>query len=852
MFKVTLKGLLAHKVRLVTTSIAIILGVAFVAGTLVLTATVSKTFNDLFSDIYRNTDAVVRAKQSISSNGPGGGSFKDRPNVPDSLVGTVRAVPGVQAAEGNVSGFAQFVDKQGKAIGNPGMGAPTFGFNWQSVPQLSAYTLVAGQPPGQPGDVVMDKATADKHGFAIGDTVKVTTQSGSSPFTIVGIAKFGESDNSLGATAAFFTTDEAQKLVGKPGEFESIGVVAADGVSQSAVVDAIRPVLPPDTEALTGADYTKEQQDQLASGLAFFSTFLLIFALISLFVGSFIIYNTFSIIVAQRTKELAMLRAIGAGRRQVVRSVLLEALIVGTVASLIGLVVGIAFSGVLKGLLAAFGLDIPSTGTVITPVAMIASFLTGLIVTLASAYFPARRAARVAPVAALRDVAVDRSSTSARRIVIGAVVLVVGTASLLIGLFADLPNRVALVGLGALLMFIGVAILGPILARPVAVVLGWPVEAIKGTTGRLAKENAARNPRRTASTAAALMIGVALVGALLILATSVKSSINDSIDKNFVGDFVLTVPGFGGVGFSPDVEQRVRDVPQLDVVAPIRLGAADVNGTGAFVTAIDPAATAKLVDLGISRGALADLGPGTVAVTDKTADTNNWKIGDTIPTTFAKTGSQTLRLVATYANGLFPGEYLVSLPTFEQNFDDQLDYAIYTKLKPGASAADAQAALDKIAADYPIVSVDNIQDYKQAQTGPIDQIFGLMYVLLTLAIIIALFGIANTLALSIHERTRELGLLRAVGMSRAQLRSSVRWESAIIALFGTALGAAIGTFFGWSFVRALGSQGVTSFSLPLVPLVAVAVLATLAGVGFALRPAWRASKLDVLGAIASE
>jgi putative ABC transport system permease protein len=852
MFKVTVKGLLGHKARLVSTSIAIILGVAFMAGTLVLTDTVGKTFNDLFSDIYRDTDAVVRSSQTIDSQAGGGGGFQQRANVPETLLPTVRSAPGVAAADGNVSGYAQFVDKQGKAIGDPGRGAPTFGGNWGTVPQLNPYHLVTGGPPTQADQVVMDKSSADKAGYVLNDQVKVLTQSGSSEFTLVGIAKFGDSDNSLGATSAFFTTEEAQKLVGKPGEYNEIGVVAADGVSQQQLADNIRPVLPGGDEVLTGAAYTKEVQDQLAKGLAFFNTFLLIFALISLFVGSFIIYNTFSIIVAQRSKELAMLRAVGAGRRQVVRSVLLEALLVGVVASLIGLVAGIGFSSLLKGLLKGFGLDIPATGTVITPTAMIIAFVTGLVVTMASAFFPARRAAKIPPIAALRDVAVDRSSTSSTRIIGGIVVLGLGVVALLVGLFVDIPNRVALVGLGALVTFIGVAVLGPIFAGPVSSLLGTPVTSLKGTTGRLAKQNATRNPKRTSATAAALMIGVALVGALMIMAASVKTSINDSIDKNFVGDFVLATGGFGGTGFSPDLAAQVKDVPQVDVMAPIRLGAFQIAGSGNFLTAIDPVATAKLADLGIKSGSLAALGPGTVAITDTQADEKNWKVGDTIDTKFAKSGDQPLKVVAIYSNQLFPGSTLISLDEYDKNFDEQLDYSIYTKLKPGASQADTRTALEKLVVAYPTVQVEDVNEFKKSQTDPIDQIFSLMYTLLFLAILIALFGIANTLALSIHERTRELGLLRAVGMSRAQLRSSVRWESAIIALFGTALGAAIGTFFGWAFVKALSTQGVTTFSLPLGQLIFVAVLATVAGVVFAIRPARRASKLDVLQALSTE
>lgn len=851
MFKVTIKGLLGHKVRVLLTSAVVVVGVAFMAGTLVLTDTVTNTFNDLFGSIYKHTDAVVRSSQKVD----GRGGDEQRALLPASLVATVGGVDGVRDAVGNVSGYAQFVGKDGKAIGNPGQGAPTFGFNWNRVPQLNPYTLVAGNPPAGAEQVVADKLSADKGGYSLGDKVKVLTKTGAQEFTLVGIVKFGDADSALGASTAFFDTPTAQKLVGTPDQFNSIGVVAADGLSQTELVDRISKVLPAGDEALTGEAYTKETQDQLAQGLGFFNTFMLAFALIALFVGSFIIYNTFSIIVAQRTKELALLRALGASRAQVRRSVRIEAIVTGILASALGLVGGVFFSIALKGLLKAIGFDLPATGVVVTPKAMLVAFSTGVVITVIAATFPGRKAAKVPPLAAMRDVAIDRTNASLPRVISGIAVTALGVGALFTGLFADVGNRAAMVGLGAAITFLGIAVLGPVFARPLASSLGAPVASIKGITGRLARQNSVRNPKRTSATASALMVGVGLVGALTVMSASAKASIDDVLDKNFTGDFVIDTGSFGGgggLGISPELASKVRQIPQLGAVSEGRFGMFEFLGKAEPLFGADGDFT-KIVDVGTKSGSFADLQqPGTIAVADKLAVEKGWHIGEVIPAKFARTGDKQLRLAATYDRADILGDHMIGLPTYEANFQDQLDFGIYTKLAPCASATEARAAIEKAAADYPTAKVQDVTEYKRAQTQPIDQLFALMYTLLLLAIIIALAGIAITLMLSVHERTREIGLMRAVGMSRSQVRSTVRWESTIIALFGTGLGVAIGIFFGWSIIRALNDQGFTSFVVPFGQLIFLVVLAGLFGILFATWPAYRASKLDVLDALATQ
>lgn len=848
MLHVTIKGLLAHKVRLATTAIAILLGVAFMSGTLVLTATIGSTFDGLFADINAGTDVAVRNAQSVDT--PFG---TERGPIDESVLSTVQAVDGVRVAEGGVGGYAQYVGKDGKAVGNPGRGAPTLGFGWSEDPALNPLRLSSGSAPAGPNRVVMDKGTADKEGFVVGDSVTVLTQAGSQQFTISGIARFGNVDSPLGATLAVFELPTAQQVLGFPGKFSDILAAADDGVSQDELAARISAAIPPGTEAVTGKDLTSEQQSQTRDQLSFFNTFLLTFALIALFVGSFIIYNTFSIIVAQRTREMALLRAIGASRRQVLSSVLVEALVTGLLASIVGVVAGLGVAIVLRGLFSALGIDIPASGLTIEPNAVVIPILVGVVITVASAFFPARKAGKVPPVAAMRDVHTDESSSSLVRVLGGALVLALGAGLLALGLIADIDNGVAVVGLGAAVTFLGVAVLGPVIARPVSRVIGWPLPRLRGISGQLARENAMRNPRRTASTAAALMIGVGLVGFITIAAASVSESIRSTVDKGFVGDFVIqSNAGFSG-GLSPDVAQQVRALPEAAVVAEIRTTAAEVDGSGTFLSGVDPTSYERIADLGVSEGSFVDLeGVGTIAVHDQTAKDKGWSIGDTVPVTFSSSGPQELKVVALFDDQNIGGTYLVGLPTYEANTQVQFDSGVYVKLASGVSIGAGRTAIEKVTDPIPSADLQTKTEFADSIVGQVTQIVNIVYVMLVLAVFIALIGIANTLALSIFERTRELGLLRAVGMTRSQLRSAVRWESVIIAMLGTLLGLVIGLFFGWALVKALGSEGFNSFVIPVGQLVVVVVLAAVAGIVAAIPPARRASKLNILDAISSE
>ncbi len=853
MLNVTLKGLMAHKIRLATTAIAVLIGVAFMSGTLVLTATIGATFDGLYADINAGTDVVVRSAESVNA---GQGIGDSRAAIDESVLPTVQAVDGVRVAEGGVGGYAQYVGRDGKAVGNPNRGAPTLGFSWQDDDALNPLNLATGTAPRGPDEVVMDKATADKEDFSVGDRVTVLTQAGSKQFTISGIARFGEVDSPLGATLAVFALPTAQEELGLPGKFSQISAAADEGVSQSELAARVQEVLPPGLEAVTGEDLTKEQQSQTRDALGFFNTFLLVFAIIALFVGSFLIYNTFSIIVAQRSREMALLRAIGARRRQVLGSVMIEALVTGLVASVIGAVAGLGVALVLKGLFSALGIDIPASGLTIEAGALVVPIMVGVVITLASAFFPARRASKVPPVAAMRDVHVDESGRSVARIVVGVLVLGLGLLQLFIGLFAQPDNALAVVGGGAVFTFLGVAVLGPVIAAPVASIIGWPIQKLRGSTGVLARQNAMRNPKRTSATAAALMIGVGLVSFILIFWSSATDSIRSTVDQGFVGDFVVqSNAGLQG-GLPPELATQIRALPESGTVAVIRVTPAEVDGSGTLLPGIDPANFGAIANLDVRSGSLDDLETdGTIAVYDQTAKDKGWVVGDTVPVLFPDTGSQDLKVVATYhdQNVLQGGSsYVVGLATYEPNTQVQLDASVFVKLAPGVSEADGRAALEEVAKPYPSAEVQTKVEFADSIVGQVTSLLLLVIVLLLLAVVIALIGIANTLALSIFERTRELGLLRAVGMTRSQLRSTVRWESVIIALLGTFLGLVIGLFFGWALVRALADQGFGGLTIPYFWLAVVLVVAFGAGVVAAIFPARRASRLNILRAISSE
>jgi len=851
-WRITLRGVAAHKVRYWLTGLAVLIGVAFMAGTLVLTDTIQATFNGLFVDIYHGTAAVVRGQQFASNV-----AFNtQRARINADLLPTVRRVPGVAAAAVSIEGYAQLVGSNGKAIGHPATGAPTLGEVWVDVPALSPYRMVpGGRPPTTSSEVVIDKHSADVGHLKVGDSVTVLTKQAPKRYRITGIVTWGSADSPLGASITLFDQRTAEHVLSVPGKVDQIDVAATPGTSQQQVVVNLRRALHQQrgVQVATGQTVTQESQNSVASNLSFFSTFLIVFALIALFVGAFIIFNTFSIVVAQRRRELALLRAVGASRRQVLGSVLGESFVVGLVASVLGLFAGIGVAILLHGLLKVLGLDIPASGLVVSTRTVVVCLVLGTGVTVVSAVAPARRAGRVAPVAALREEAVEQPESSRRRLVSGLVVCAAGVLLLGIGLYTSVPRRIVAVGAGAAVVFVGIAVLGPVLVRPLARVVGAPF-ARRSTVGALARQNAMRNPRRTSATAAALMVGVALVVLMSILASSIKTSVDDTLNKSLRANFVITAgPVTGSAsGLSPSLATAVGRLPQVAVASGVQFDQVKIAGKTAFVVAVDPRTITQVADVGVVHGSLAAVTPAGIAVSQQVATDRHLSIGSPVSVVFPTTGRRTYRVQVIYTQRALAGDYVLTSAALARNSRELLDGQIFVKLAPGVSEVAGRHAIEPVLKPYPTANLYNQSQFVTQQASQIDQVLNLVYGLLILAIAIALIGIANTLALSVYERTRELGLLRAVGMTRRQLRASIRTESVVISLIGAVEGLVVGIAFGWAIVVALKTAGVTTLAIPFVQLAVIVVLAGLAGVLAARRPGKRAAKLDILKAISTE
>jgi putative ABC transport system permease protein len=846
--KVALRGLMAHKSRLVTTFLAVALGVAFIGGVLVLTDTMNRSFDDLFADVFRDTDAVVRSEQTIGSD------FGDiRGQIDADLLDTVASADGVADADGNVSGYARVIDEQGDPVGDPAMGAPTFGANWTEIDALNPFDLTDGRAPTSDGEVVIDRGIAKDTDYGVGDTIPVQTRDTVDDYEVVGIARFGTTDSPGGSSNVFWVTEEAQRLVGEPGKFNSISAVADGGVSQGELATSIGDTLSDDgaegVEVLTGAEITEETQSDIKEQLSFITVFLLVFAVIAMVVGTFVIYNSFSIIVAQRTREMALLRAVGARRRQVRRAVLVEAVVVGLVGSVIGFLVGLGLASLLSSLF-----ELPPGSLAILPTSVTIAIVTGLIVTVFSAVVPAWRASRVPPLAAMRAVAVDTTGQSRLRFLIGVTSLVLGVLAVVAGALGD---AVSTVGLGAALFFVGLLFVAPGLARPVSRLLGAPIARVRGAAGALARDNAGRNPRRTSATAQALMIGVGLVAFILVINSSIRASIDQALDDSFTGDFVVDSGTFGMVGLPTSVAEQISELPEVAITAPVRFSPGFVDGDDTSVAGATEGGF-ELLDLKLVEGT-ANLGPGEVVITEDAADSAGLALGDPVEISFLDDARPEADRIAT-VSGIYDdstaaggiGSYVLGLDDFTAAVPTSTDSQVFVQLADGVSVAQAQPEIERVVEPYVTAEVQIVDEFKDSIGDQLDVLLNLVIGLLFLAVIIAALGIANTIALSVLERTRELGLLRAVGMRRRQVRSAIRWEAVIISLFGTVLGLSFGILGGWGIVRALRDEGFGVFQVPVVTLVIVSLLAGLVGLLAAVIPAWRAGRMNVLDAISTE
>jgi putative ABC transport system permease protein len=842
MWKVTIKGLLAHKLRLALTALAIVLGVTFISGTFVLTDTLHNTFDDLIGTVYKNIDFQVRGVAQFPTSNAANAV---RNPIPESLLSKVRGEPGVGAAEGSVGGYAQFVARDGKPIVNGG--EPTLGANFDPNPQISELSVVKGNPPKTSDEVVMDAATAKKYHFGVGQRVRVLSNGPTRTFVISGIAQVGTAETLAGLTLAAFTLPTAQQLFDEVGRLDAINVLTRPGADQAAVQREIAGVLPHGVEVVSGQTVRNEQTSSINQALSFFSTALVIFALIALFVGAFTIFNTFSIIVGQRTRELALLRIVGASRRQVFRSVLGEAAVVGLVSSLLGIGLGVLAAIGIEQLLRGFGVSLPSGALVFRAHTVVVGLLVGTGVTIVAAVSPARRAVRILPVAALGESQPQSDVPVRRRIIWGGAVGLLGV--LMLGLGLAKP-AIALVGAGAACIFIGVAMLAPAFARPMSRTIGRPFARLLGTAGKLGRENSMRSPRRTAQTASALMVGLALVSAISVFGASAKTSTTSSVDDAVRADLIVTNTSNSGSGsFSPAVPKAASSVPGVTAHSTVYGGQFELRQSVESLFAVSTHDLADTITLRIVAGSSGALSEGDLLIDSPTANSDHLAVGDTVPVKFALTGSSHIRIGGVYQPNALIGSYVVSEAFYLAHYRNPLPGALLLKTDGSASV---QRQVEHALAPYPNLQVQTRAQFEKSQTADVNQLLGLVYALLGLAVIIALVGVVNTLMLSVFERTHEIGLLRAVGMKRRQIRAMIRSESVILSVMGAVIGIVIGTGMGIALAWSLRGQGVTSTTVPASDLVVFLILSAVIGLLAAGWPARRAARLDVLSAIASE
>ena len=842
MLRTTLKSLAARKLRLLLTATAIVLGVTFATGALVLTDTSTRLFDDQFAQATAGVDVVVR---DAAAFGAAMGVEVERDPVPADVLETIRTTSGVAGAEGSVRGSALLV-VDGEAVVP---GGTSMGLSWGEEP-YSPYALSAGRAPRTDGEVSIDEATAEAQGVQVGDRIDVSLTDGAHAVEVVGTVRFGDAPGVPNATVALFDSGTAQELFGLGDGWSEVQVVA-DGIGADELGDRLSAALGDGWEVATSKDTAAASAAAARDQLVYLELMLAVLAVTALVVGGFMIANTFGIVVAQRTRELATLRALGASSRQVTASVLAEAVVVGAVASAAGVGTGVAAAVGLRRLAGAFGVVIPAGPLSVEPRTLAIGFAVGLVVTLIAALAPARRAARVAPVAAMRDAAPAARAVSRRRLVAGAVLVVVGLAGLVA---AAVPRSMPVAGLGGAALLVGTVVLAPAFAGRLGDRLGRAIP-VGGVVSRLARTNLRRAERRTAATATALAVGLAVVTFMTVVATSAKEAMTSGVDDVVTAELVVQ-SGRGEMlgGLSPEVLHHAAEVPGVEVASPMRFGHWLDGSTTRALTAVDPATLPRVADLDMVAGSIDDLNRGGVVLAEDVAAEHGVGVGDQLPTTFARTGEQSLEVV-----GIFAAEdawamstgYLVALGTYGEHFAEDVDATVFLGLAEGVDAATVQADVEAALADFPTAEVHDQAGAAKAQTRMLDSMLGLVTVLLLLAVVIALLGITNALALSIVERTREVGLLRAVGMSRRQVGWMVRLEAALTAAVGAVTGAVLGIVVAAAVVRVLGGSADVPFTVPVAQLAAYVVVATAGGVVAGLLPGRRAARMDVLEAVAT-
>ncbi len=833
MFTIARRSITSHKRRFAGTFFAVFLGIAFLAGTLVFGDTARDSFSQIFTDGNAGTDVVVRGADSLGSE-----ELAVRRPVPESLIDDIRAVPGVAAAEPSIEGMGQLVGADGTILG--GDGPPTLAGNWIEDPELNPHRIVEGRAPQEPHEAVIDGVTAEAGDLTIGS---VTTLRTPAPIEveIVGLSAFAGREDFAGPSFTSLTLDHARSIFGGDGEIGTVRVRAADGTGEDELAGMLAPLLPDGVEVITATALTAEQNEDIgADFLGFFEMFLRIFSGIALLVATFSIYNTFSIILAQRSRESALLRAVGASRSQVLRSMAAESIVIGALASIAGIAAGVGLANLMKGFVSAEQL-------MVRPASLLTALVIGVVVTFVAGLFPAIKASGIAPVAALRETAAESTRVSWARVVFGGLLAVAGVAVIVVVGLGDGGNQLAAAGLGALGATVGMLVLGPVVARVAGRVIGSPVARFRGVSGELAQRNAMRNPKRTSSTATALMIGICVVTLFTVLAASVQASLDATLAGSFRGDLAIFNEGWSGVGLDPAMADDLAELDDVAVVASAESAAVTVAGEEMVVSVVDPVSVATVIDLDLRQGSFEALGDEAVAVSTAFADERNLVVGSPLPIGFVDGDVADLEVGAIYGMADLTGSVLMPTAVWEPHAGQRMHDMVLVGFADGVDTETGRNAVEAVAAAHGAGQVQNAAEYMETVAGELNQFLAIVYVLLALSIGIALMGIANTITLSLHERTSELGLLRAVGQTRSQLRRMVRWESVIISTFGTAGGIGLGMFLAWGL---LGSaDGIGTFAAPVGRLALVLVVGAGVGIVAALRPAHRAARLDVLDAI---
>jgi putative ABC transport system permease protein len=855
MVGVALKGLATRKFRASLTALAVVLGVAMMSGTFVLTDTINNGFDTIFTQSYKNADVVISGKTAFTN---ANGNQVEAPSFPESLLTKVRQLPGVSVAAGSVqSSQVRLLKKNGKVVSTGG--APPLGFSIDpKYNQFNPTELTAGNWPTGPGQVAIDNHTASENGYQIGDTIGIEANSPAKDFHVTGIAKFAGISSTGGATFALFEPRTAQKLFHKVGQLDFIRIQSKAGVSKSELIDQVKPLLPATATVRDVQGQVKEDKKSLGGFIDFLQYALLAFAFVALFVGSFVIANTLSITIAQRTREFATLRTIGASRKQVLWAVVLEALIVGFVASVVGLFLGLGLAKLLNKLFVAVGIDLPQGNTVFATRTIVVCLLVGTLITLIASLRPARRATRVPPIAAVREGSVLPVSRWAKYgPVTSIVVLLVAIGLVCVGTLADglaLAPRLLALGLGVLLLFFGVSMNAAKIVRPLAAVLGAPARSIGGAAGLLARDNATRNPARTASTASALMIGLALVTFVAIFGQGLRASFEDAVNKLFIANYAVT-SRTAFVPISAEVGKSLPGKPRVQLVSPIRAGAAKFLGSVHDVSGVD-AQLPKVVHLDWKQGnnrVPGQLGMTGFITSSKFAKDHHLQVGTPVEVQFSSGKMVRIKLAGTYdePKGGSPfGDAILSTGLFDAQIPRPQDQMVLINSPGGVNDANTNTLENNLSA-FADSKLQTREQFISDSEKPINALLNLLYVLLALSVIVSLFGIVNMLVLTIFERTREIGMLRAVGMTRTQTRMMIRYESIVTALMGAALGLAVGTFLGALVIHALSGEGLV-FKFPVKTMLAFVVAGIVVGILAAIVPARRASRLNVLEALQYE